>query len=140
MTRTQVSAIAFAFATVFAGQALAADNGPATRAQVKSELAEAVRSGNVTIGESGELMKEAFPHNYPAQATSPVTRAQVKAELAEAIRNGNVAVGEGGQTLNQVFPHNYPSQQNVASKSREQVRAELAEAAASGLLDRHTEA
>lgn len=42
MTRTQLSAIAFAFATVFAGQALAADNGPATRAQVKAQLAEAI--------------------------------------------------------------------------------------------------
>lgn len=140
MTRTQLSAVAFAFATVFAGQALAADNGPATRAQVQAELAKAIRTGNMMIGESGELMREAFPNNYPAQAKSSKSRAQVKTELAEAVRNGQIVVTEDGQTLAQMYPHNYPNQTNVASKTREQVRMELAEAIANGLLDQPIEA
>jgi len=45
MTRTQISAIAFAFSALFAGQAMAATDAPVTRAQVKAELAEAINSG-----------------------------------------------------------------------------------------------
>jgi hypothetical protein len=89
MTRTQISAIAIAFSALFTGQAMAADNGPATRAQVKAELAEAIRSGNMTLNESGVLYNEFFPHNYPAPQVESKTRAEVKAELAEAIANGN---------------------------------------------------
>lgn len=141
MTRTQVSAIAVAFATVFAGQAMAANDGPVTRAQVKAELAEAVRTGNMIIGESGQQLNEVFPHNYPAQqAASTMTRAQVKAELAEAVRAGNVVAGESSTPLNQAFPQAYVAQNQAAEKSREQVRAELAEAAANGQLSRRIEA
>ena len=42
MTRTQISAIAIASSVLFAGQPMTADNGPATRAQVKAQLAEAI--------------------------------------------------------------------------------------------------
>lgn len=140
MTRTQFSAIAIALSTLFAGSAMAADNGPVTRAQVKAELAASVASGNVITNESGELMNQAFPHNYAAQPASTVTRAQVKAELAEAIQNGEMIVNESGTTHRQVFAVNYGDHRNVASKSREQVVAELAEAQAAGLLDRHIEA
>ena len=141
MTRTQISAIAFAFSALFAGQAMAATDAPVTRAQVKAELAEAIRSGNMIADENGQQLNEIFPHNYPAQqAGSSVSRAQVKAELAAAINNGNVTVGESGELLNEVYAYNYQDQQNVASKSREQVRAELAEAINSGLFDRHIEA
>jgi ribosomal protein L30E len=139
MTRTQVSAIAFAFSTLFVGQAMAADHGSVTRDQVKTELAEAVRAGNMIVGESGERLNEVFPHNYPIQTSSSVSRAQVQAELAEAIRNGNVVLGESSAPLSLVLPQRY-DQQNVASKSREQVRGELADAAASGQLDRRIEA
>jgi len=45
MTRTQLSAIAIALSTMLAGQAMAADNVPVTRAQVKAELAEAMANG-----------------------------------------------------------------------------------------------
>ena len=142
MTHTHASAVAFAVATLFAGQAMAANNGsPVTREHVKAELAEAIRSGNVIIGESGERMNQVFPHNYPAQqVTSTVTRAQVQAELAEAIRLGNVTVGESSVKLNEAFPQNYPAQRNVAAKSREQVRAELFEAASNAQISSHIEA
>ena len=137
MTRTQVSAIAFAFSTLFAGQAMAADNGPVTRAQVQAELAEAIRTGNMVYDEGGRLLNEVFPHNYPAQEVTSKSRAQVRAELAEAIRTGNMAYDESGQQLNEVFPHNY-ADKNVASKTREQVKAELAEAASNGSLYQNT--
>lgn len=49
---------------------------------------------------------------------------------------GRIAIGESGVQLNEIYPHNYAAQ-NFASKSREQVRSELAEAAANGQLNRH---
>lgn len=141
MTRTQISAIAFAFSTLFAGQAMAASNAPVTRAQVQAELAEAVRTGNVVVGESSAKLNQVFPNNYVAQQpASTVTRAQVQAELAEAINAGNIIVGESSAKLNAVFPQNYVGEQNVASITRDQVRAELAEAAALGQLNRQIEA
>lgn len=140
MTRTQASAAAIALSTLFAGSAMAADTAPITRAQVKTELAASVAAGNVIINESGELMNQAFPHNYAAQPASTVSSAQVQAELAEAVRNGEMIVDESGATQRQVFAANYGGNQTVASKSREQVVAEQAEAQAAGLLDRHIEA
>lgn len=138
MTRTQLSAIAIAFSSVFATQAMAANDASVTRAQVQAELVEAVQTGNIVLGESSKRLNEIFPHNYPAQqSASTVTRAQVKAELAEAVRSGNIVRGESSARLNEINPQNYPEQQHVASKTREEVRAELAEAAANGLLDRH---
>jgi ribosomal protein L30E len=139
MTRTQFASIAIAFSTLFAGQAMAADNGPVTRDQVKAELAEAVRAGNMVVGESGALYNEVFRHNYPAQTVESKSRDQVRAELADARRAGNIVPGENSRTLKEINPHHYGDQQ-VASKSREQVRVELAQAAANGELNRQIEA
>lgn len=141
MTRTQLSAIAIALSTMFAGQAMAADaNAGLTRDQVKAELAEAIRTGNIVTGESSARLNEQFPQLYPEQQVhSSVTRAQVKAELAEAVRTGNIIEGESSAKLNEKFPQQY-AQQNVAEKSRAEVRRELADAAASGWLYRHIEA
>ena len=142
MTRTQTSVITLAFAALFAGPAMAADTAPISREQVKSELAEAVRSGNVVTGESSARLNEQFPQNYlDQQVASNVSRAQVQAELAEAIQAGKVVVGESSARLADVNPGNYPStQQAVASKSREQVKAELADAASNGQLYTYIEA
>lgn len=139
MTRTQFSAIAIAFSALFSAQAMAADNGPATRAQVKAELAEAIQAGNMILDEGGQLYKEAFPNNYPAKQVEAKSRAEVRAELAQAIRNGDMLIDEAGQRYNEVFAHNYAAD-NVASKTREQVRAELAEAIASGAHNNHVAA
>ena len=140
MTATKFSAIAFAFSTIFAGQAMAAStDAPVTREQVKAELAEAVRTGNIVTGESSAKLNEQFPQLYPQQVASNVTRAQVVAELKEAVRTGNVIVGESSTKLNEAYPNQY-AQQDVDSKSRAQVRTELAEAAANGWIDRHIEA
>ena len=140
MTKTKLSAIALAFTTVFATQAMAADNGQVTRAEVKAELAEAIQNGQMVINESGVPMYKVFPHNYPQQNTSTVTREQVRAELAEARHAGNVVVSESGKTAREIMPHNYGGPDNVATKSREEVRTELAEAYAYGWMDRHIEA
>src|SRR5690606_14322411 len=109
MTRTKFSAIAFAFSAVFAGQAMAASSdAPVTREQVRAELAEAVRTGNIVTGESSAKLNEQYPQLYPnQQVTSSVSRAQVQAELAEAVRTGNIITGESSAKLNEKFPQLY---------------------------------
>ncbi|NIC42849.1 DUF4148 domain-containing protein [Aquabacterium sp. A08] len=126
MNRTAYSALALTVAALLTGPALAQDAPVGkTRAQVKAELAEAVRTGNVMAdGETGRLMNEVYPDRYPlaaatakpaqtlavvAPATGGKTRAQVKAELAEAVRTGNVmADSESGRLLKDVYPDRYP--------------------------------
>lgn len=81
-----------------------------TRAQVKAELAEAIKNGDmIADSESGMTFREMFPSQYPARAEAPgKTRAQVKAELAEAIKNGEmIADGETGMTYREMFPGRY---------------------------------
>lgn len=129
MTRTQFSAVAIALGVMLSGPVLAADNGPETRAKVKAELDEAVRTGNMVYDEIGQLYNEFYPHNYPSQTTVSKSRAEVQAELAEAVQTGNILFDQTGRLYNEFFPHNYPNQ-NVASKTREEVRMELAEAIA----------
>jgi hypothetical protein len=83
-----------------------------TRAQVKAELAEAIRTGNMLANDdSGLKLNELHPQHYPAAAVkSTLTRAEVKAELATAIRTGNMpANDDSGLMLNQVHPHFYPA-------------------------------
>jgi len=102
MTRTQVSAIAIALGTLLAGQAMAADNGAATRAQVKAELAEAVRTGNI-LHHSGLRMNEVYSAAYSsAQNVASKSREQVKQELAEAVRTGDIA-HHSGQRMNEIY-------------------------------------
>ena len=88
MTHTYSSATVLSFAALFAGQAMAANDAPVTRDQVKAELAQAIQTGNIVVGESGERLNEIYPHNYAQQPASTVTRAQVQAELADAATTG----------------------------------------------------
>ena len=77
---------------------MAADaSTPITRGQVKAELAEAVRTGNILAdGETGMKMNELFPGNYPAKAAvQGKTRDQVKGEVTEANRTGTMPVYRG---------------------------------------------
>lgn len=127
MNRTAYSALALTVAALLTGPALAQDAPVGkTRAQVKAELAEAIRTGHVMAdGESGRLMNEVYPDRYPLTVAAPTqaatdtavatsatggkTRAQVKAELAEAIRTGNVmADNESGRLMKDVYPNRYP--------------------------------
>lgn len=136
MTRTHISTIALAFATLFAGQAMAASvTTTLTRDQVKAELSEAVRTGNISSGESGVMLNELYPQNYPGQqVSSSLTREQVKADLAEAKRTGHILADDSSLKLNEQFPHLYPEQQATTTMTRAQVKAELAEAKNMGML------
>jgi ribosomal protein L30E len=111
--------------------------GGLTRAQVKAELAEAIRTGDISSGDDeGLTLNQENPSRYPAK---PVvvgkTRDQVKAELAEAIRTGDISAGDDEDltlTLNQENPSRYPAKPVVVGKTRGQVKAELAEAIRTG--------
>ena len=137
MNRQVVSAIALAVAALSAGQVLAQDATPKTREQVRAELNEAIRNGDmVADGETGRTYRDMFPGQYPA-ATAVAqgkTRAEVKAELAQAVRNGELAVdGETGQRLNPMLPAHQAGKTAVAlGKTRAEVKAELAEAVRNG--------
>ena len=106
-----------------------------TRDQVKAELAEAIRTGDVVAtGESGLKVNELHPGRYATPtARLGKTRAEVKAELAEAIHSGDlVATGELGLKANEEFPQRYPAVAVAVGKTRDQVRAETAEAIRTG--------
>ena len=91
MNRTYASILALTLSAFSAGSAFAGDaSAPKTREQVKAELAEAIRTGDISYGESGQKLNELFPHQYPAKPVVQAnTREQVKAELAEAARSGH---------------------------------------------------
>lgn len=112
MKSTTFTAIALAMVAATAAPAFAQD-GALTREQVRAELAEAIRTGNIVgDGQTGQKLNEMFPGSYPAQAVvaQGKSRADVKAELAEAVRSGDMlADGETGQKLNQLFPNRYPA-------------------------------
>lgn len=137
MNRTQLSAIVLAVAALAGTSAMAADAAaPKTRDQVKAELAEAIRTGNMVVdGESGKKANEAFPGLYPAPTVAAgKTRAEVKAELAAAVRSGDIFVvsGDTVQRANELYPQRYPAKPVAQGKTREQVKAERAEAVRTG--------
>ena len=104
-----------------------------TREQVRAELDEAIRTGDMIAGESGLKLNELYPQRYPAVAVLPAkTREQVKAELADAIHTGDMIAGESGLKLNELYPQRYPAVAVLPAKTREQVKAELAEAIRTG--------
>jgi predicted RNase H-like HicB family nuclease len=141
--KTRLSVVAIALSTLVAGHALAADPAVGkTREQVRAELNEAIRSGDlIADGATGQRYNQLAPHLYAQPVAVAKSRAEVKAELAEAIRNGDiVADGETGQRYNQVAPAQYAAARAeapvvtaaVVGKTREQVKAELAEAIRNG--------
>ena len=134
----RTSKLARATGTLFLFAALGAAahaDGGMTRAQVKADLAEAMRSGNMlAAGEIGLTLRELNPQRYPAPVVAAgKTRTQVKAELAEAIRTGDITANdESGLTAYEEHPQLYPAHVVVAGKTRAQVQAELAEAIRTG--------
>jgi len=106
-----------------------------TREQVKAELRQAIRSGDMPAdGDTGLKLNQLYPHRYPAPAaTQGVSRASVKADLVEAMRTGDVvAVGDGGLKLNEISPGRYPAPVVLPGKTRDEVKAETAEAIRTG--------
>ena len=107
-----------------------------TREQVKAELAEAIRTGDIIgSGESGLTLRELNPQRYgvaPA-AASTLTRAQVTREFERARSAGDlITVGEAGLPANETQPGSYPQKPAVAGKSRAEVQAELRDAIHTG--------
>ncbi len=87
------SALALALAALAAAPVMAADpDTPKTRAEVREELEEAKRMGEIPANdESGLLLRDEFPERYPPKATGPsLTREQVRKELEEAQRSGKM--------------------------------------------------
>jgi hypothetical protein len=105
------AALGAALAVAAFNAAWAQDSGPKTREQVRAELMEAQRSGDIMAdGETGKKLNEVFPTAYPAKAsTGGMTREQVRSELIDAQRRGDVRVdGESGRKLNELNPQQYP--------------------------------
>lgn len=119
-----------------ASTALMAQTPPGkTREQVRQELMEAVRTGNIPCNdESGKLMREMYPSRYPQPpAVESKTREQVQEELREAIRTGNVMCNrDTGMLEREANPSRYPAVPAPAGKTREEVRQELREAIRTG--------
>jgi methyl coenzyme M reductase gamma subunit len=82
-----------------------------TREEVKAELAQAIRTGDMPApGNRGLMLNELYPSRYPAkQAQASLTREQVKAELAEAIRTGDFMASDSGQKCNEIHPDMHPA-------------------------------
>jgi hypothetical protein len=104
------SVMAVAVMTVAAGHAGAQapdPSAPKTREQVRAELMEAQRTGDILANDdSGMKLNELYPSRYPAHpGAQGVTRAEVKSELFDAQRRGDVIVqGDAGKKLNELYP------------------------------------
>jgi hypothetical protein len=106
-TTKLTAALGVALAAAALSPAWAQDSGPKTREQVRAELLEAQRTGDIMAdGETGKKLNEVFPNAFPAKSsTAGLTREQVKAELVEARRRGDVMVDdESGRKLNELSP------------------------------------
>lgn len=106
-----------------------------TRKEVRSELAEAQRAGDVIpAGESGLTLRQRHPLAYPAPTPAEgMTREQVQTQLGEAIRTGDlIEAGDAGQRLRDLYPGRYPASVAAAGKTRMEVRREVAEAIRTG--------
>lgn len=134
--KSRLSVVALALSTLIAGHALAADAAtPKTRAEVRAELSEAIRSGNMMAnGQTGATFKDLYPSRYAQPVASGKTREEVKAELADAIRNGDmVADGQSGITFKAFAPSRYAAATSMTvGNTRAEVKAELTEAIRNG--------
>jgi hypothetical protein len=111
-----------------------AQGAASTASQVRADLAEAVRTGDILgAGELGLPLNQLHPHRYPAMPRVPgKPREQVKAELAQALHAGDLLAGESSYKLNEVHPNLYPPVAMVAGTTREAAKLELAQAIESG--------
>lgn len=88
MNRSTFSAIALAVAALSSVGAQAAD-GTVSREQVRAELAQAQRNGDVlAAGEAGLPQNQVNPAAFGAQAATAGSRDTVQAELAQYRRAG----------------------------------------------------
>ena len=126
--------ITLALLVAFAAAARAESAGT-TREQVRAELREAVRTGDVIApGDSGLKLNELYPQRYGKPVVgSATTRVEVQGELAAARRFGElIPAGEGGRSLREQFPQRYPSLEVAASRTRAEVKSETLAAIRNG--------
>ena len=84
-----------------------ADDG-LTREQVRAELAQAVASGSLEVGETGRTQREIEPGRYPqAPVVAGLTRGDVRRELTAAIRQGQLPQGDLDRTQADIAPQRY---------------------------------
>ncbi len=112
-TRVHQTAAACLLAA-FAAGAFAQDDASAdrqqatpglTRAQVRAELAAAIRHGDMpVVGDSGLRERDVHPGLYPPDPVAlGLSRADVKAELADAVRDGDMpAPGDLDRTAREI--------------------------------------
>jgi hypothetical protein len=107
---------------------------PRTTQEVRAELMQALRNGDVIAnGETGLTLRELYPQRYGTAPASTLTRAAVLQQLQEAQRTGDLlADGDAGLKLNELRPQAYPPKEAVAGKTRAQAQAELREAIRTG--------
>jgi len=104
-----------------------------TREQVRAELADAQRSGDIVWGEAGRKLNEIYPNRYPHKVSQPgETRAEVKAELEQARRNGDLPMDDLDQTDRDINPDRYPPQPMPPGLSRAEVKRETIQAIRAG--------
>jgi hypothetical protein len=121
MKTSYAAALILALATLAVGQANAQEAYAKTRDQVRSELAEAVRTGDViATGETPLKLNQLYPSQYPVKASvQGKTREQVRTELSDALRRGDImAGGESKLKLNELYPNQYPAK-NAQAKSQQ---------------------
>ena len=123
--------------SLVAAPAFASDQAVSkTREQVRAELAQAQRSGDMlAFGESGLTLKQINPGAYPVATSTQVgkSREQVRDELEQAIRTGDIMVaGEFGVKRNELMSGRYPTVASKSLKTRDQVKSELARAIREG--------
>jgi hypothetical protein len=131
----KIQALAGPLLAALAIGALAQSQPPVgkTREQVKAELAEAQRTGDIVWGETGLKLNEIYPDRYPKKAMPPSeTRAEVKAELVQAIKDGDLPMGDLDQTDRELMPDRYPPKPMPPGLTREEVKAETLQAIRAG--------
>lgn len=132
--RTTVSILALAVA---AGPVFSQDAATAkTREQVRAELLEAQRTGDVMAdGESGMKLNELYPRNFQSSVNANAqsrARTEVRAELLEAQRRGELMSFGDSESA---FTQRYPGRASGASGlTRAEVKAQVLEAQRRGEL------
>ena len=112
-----LTAIAIAMTLAGSHAAAFAQEGK-SRAEVRAELEDAIRTGDIVTGEFGFKRNQIWPALYPAQVEAPgKTREQVRAELDEAVRTGDVIIGDLGFKRSEIAPALYaPGAQSPSVK------------------------
>jgi hypothetical protein len=105
-----------------------------TREQVKAELAQAIRDGNmIGDGNTGQTLRELNPQRYPAIPRVGSSREQVKAELAQARATGQLSTGgDLNIAADQASANKSQGLALAQGKTRAEVLAELHEAIRTG--------